>query len=491
MKLPHWQDLVLETDILPEPTEDGSRIVLWVRGDRDSEYQHWERVGTVARSEITVLDDLCTTAAVSIPARERVGGTITRLLRRLSAPKSDRSFVLPNGRKVEQCGERQTDLILVWRQGKGEEVSLDTEQLRGQWPEGKDFRKLGKNLFLVAGLGAQTKKCEAGVAPPTVPDGCPRAYAEQNLATARSSGDSSKLASALIDVGVLTLNEGDAKRAAEILTEALALTRQLGDQTRESDVLGNLGMAALVLGQARQAAELLQRELAYTRARQDPFAEKLALERLGVAAGNMGNPTQALRLFDQALAVARKLGDRHQEATLLWHQGIAHADLGQRDIAIAKAEEAITLMKLLGKPQAGWYGSQLQKYRMGVVTEPGAAAGAAAGAGLAPQSYLGGSIVASVMARAPAQPAGQAKPGSAPSMLRMAMSATKAMANFVGAGFKTASPQVQQKRLQTCATCEHFTGMRCKICGCFVQVKSRMLSEDCPIGKWPVVSAEL
>jgi hypothetical protein len=67
----------------------------------------------------------------------------------------------------------------------------------------------------------------------------------------------------------------------------------------------------------------------------------------------------------------------------------------------------------------------------------------------------------------------------------MAMSATKAMAGFVGSGFKTTSPEVQQKRLQTCAVCEHHTGLRCKICGCFTNVKSRMLHEDCPIGKWP------
>ena len=50
-------------------------------------------------------------------------------------------------------------------------------------------------------------------------------------------------------------------------------------------------------------------------------------------------------------------------------------------------------------------------------------------------------------------------------MLRMAMSATKAMANFVGSGFKTTSVETQKQRLQVCAVCEHHTGLRCKICG--------------------------
>ena len=72
--------------------------------------------------------------------------------------------------------------------------------------------------------------------------------------------------------------------------------------------------------------------------------------------------------------MARQLGDRQQAATVLWHQSIQHAELGQRERAIAKAEESITLFKLLGKPQAAWYGAQLQKYRMGLYDEPTAPA---------------------------------------------------------------------------------------------------------------------
>jgi hypothetical protein len=105
---------------------------------------------------------------------------------------------------------------------------------------------------------------------------------------------------------------------------------------------------------------------------------------------------------------------------------------------------------------------------------------------MSPHSYLGGAIVASVIS-------GQQSPGqsqvsqsnSGPGLLRMAMTATKAMANFVGTGMKTTPADLQQRRSQTCATCEHHTGMRCKVCGCFTHVKIKMLHEDCPIGKWP------
>ena len=172
-----------------------------------------------------------------------------------------------------------------------------------------------------------------------------------------------------------------------------------------------------------------------------------------------------------------------QAGNLLWYQGIQHAEMGQRDLAIARAEESIELFKAMGRPQAAWYGSHLQKYRMGLYEEQPASMGA--GVTVSPHSFLGGSIVASVMA-------GQSPPGpsaseanSGPGLLRMAMSASKAMATFIGSGMKATPADLQQKRMQTCATCEHHTGMRCKICGCFTHVKSRMAHEDCPIGKWP------
>jgi tetratricopeptide (TPR) repeat protein len=230
---------------------------------------------------------------------------------------------------------------------------------------------------------------------------------------------------------------------------------------------------------------MFEQQLAYIRTVGDRYAEKLALERLGVACGSLGDFPRAIAFFEQALTLARQLGDRQQQANLLWHQGIQHAELGNRDRAIACAEEAITLFKFMGRPQAGWYGAHLQKYRMGLSEElPGANSGGKK-SNASPLDYLGGSIVANAMANQMA--AGPQAPTrtDGPGLLRMAMSATKAMASFIGSGMKITPPDVQQKRLDTCASCEHHTGLRCKICGCFTNVKSRMLHEDCPIGKWP------
>jgi hypothetical protein len=243
-------------------------------------------------------------------------------------------------------------------------------------------------------------------------------------------------------------------------------------------------MALLYVQQPVRARQLFEHELAHARSSGDVLAEKVAMERMGLVLSVLGDPRGAINWFATALELARRVGDQHQEANLLWLQAIQHAELNQRDEAIARAQESIALFAKLGKPQASWYGAYLQKYRMGLFDAwpSPMATGVMAG----PGAYLGGSLVAGVVAGqgpGPGQAASQQTTG--PGLLRMALSATKSMAQFAGSGFKTTPPEVQRKRVQTCSTCEHHTGLRCKICGCFTAAKSRLLHESCPIGKWP------
>src|SRR5262249_50278668 len=76
------------------------------------------------------------------------------------------------------------------------------------------------------------------------------------------------------------------------------------------------------------------------------------------------------------------------------------------------------------------------------------------------------------------------RPAGDPGLLRMALSAAKSMAKFLGSGLKTVTPQVYLGRLAICAGCEHHTGVRCRLCGCFTNAKARMAHEQCPIKKW-------
>jgi len=93
--------------------------------------------------------------------------------------------------------------------------------------------------------------------------------------------------------------------------------------------------------------------------------------------------------------------------------------------------------------------------------------------------------VATALADSTTTPA-QEQPVSGPGLLRMALSAMHSMSKFLGSRLKTASAEMVHKRLRTCAACRHHTGVRCRICGCFTNLKARMDHERCPIAKWPV-----
>jgi transcription elongation factor Elf1 len=55
-------------------------------------------------------------------------------------------------------------------------------------------------------------------------------------------------------------------------------------------------------------------------------------------------------------------------------------------------------------------------------------------------------------------------------------------------GFFSVPDEVAHERLSICSLCEHFEkdSVRCKICGCYLNIKTKWASESCPIGKWKV-----
>jgi hypothetical protein len=71
-----------------------------------------------------------------------------------------------------------------------------------------------------------------------------------------------------------------------------------------------------------------------------------------------------------------------------------------------------------------------------------------------------------------------------PGLLRMAYSAAKSLTKFLGSGLKTVPAEQRAIRLQICQGCEHHTGVRCRVCGCFTSAKTWLPHERCPLGKW-------
>ena len=478
MRLPPASQLGLHETICLEPTLDSSRLILWLRGPRVGRLQHWERLSTVPGEPLALPDGLSAFPATSLRAIQRVRGFFSKLLHHFRRASHERVWRLPSGDRAEQTSERQSDLLLVW--SADVKRPLDEMSLKAQWPQCTRCERLGQNLFVLAGVQPRP----VSLLPSTTRPDIPAAQAEQLLATARSTGDRRQEALTRTDLGLLSLDRCDAVRAVALLEEALTLTRQGADRSRESDVLAHLGMAYVAQRQHPLALELLHRALALARATGDRFAEKTALKHLGLAYASQSSHAQALAFYEQALALTRELGDSSTETDLLWYLAIEHANLGSRVLADTHAQAAIDLLEHLGKPQAACFAEHLRKYRqsdpdvpLGSHTEPPSLMSAATrlqGSGTDRASP------AAAVASSLSQPA-----TSGPGLLRMALAAANALTKFVGSGGNTATADVRQQRLQVCAGCEHHTGLRCRVCGCFTSMKAALPYEDCPRGKWP------
>jgi tetratricopeptide (TPR) repeat protein len=455
--MPDWRKVELDAGVLREATPDPNRLILWLPGGSRGGVRLWDRVGTLPGAEVTVAEGLCATAATSVRAAQRAGGWFGKLLAPFRRAAAGQTWVLPSGESAEQQGERQTDLVLVWAEDEG--PPLTEEGVRGRWPQGQGYRRLGKQLFLVSGV--QPPRAAGG---PLPPQACPKEQAEWLLAAARQAGDRRREALALNDLGVACTNGREAGRAVTLLQQALGLAREVGDPPLETDARGNLGMALLYARQPGRGLELLEQALAQARASGDRYAAKTALDHLGTAFSALRRPSEALTAFAEALALARTLGDRRHEAEMLWQLAVQHAELGRQDMALAQGQLAVAVLEKMGHAHAGWFADSLRKYR-----------DSGSEARLAPPS--GRDVVG---AWVPPEPAG------GPGLLRMAFSAAKSMAQFLMAGLKTVAAELHQRRLRQCATCAHHTGMRCRVCGCFTSVKAWLAHEQCPLGKWPV-----
>jgi tetratricopeptide (TPR) repeat protein len=469
--LPDGRAVACSDALLPDPSAGSGRLVFWVRGGRDGAFQHWERVAAAAGAKHGLADGVRFVPVTVTPARQRLGPPVVRLLARLVRSTRDREVVLPDGRPVEWNGPRRADAVLVWGD------ALDADAAEARWPGCDGARRIGDGLCLVTGAGVVRTERLPATGGSSPPPGTPLEAAERALAVARDTGDAVRTLVAQVDLGHAALLAGDLLGAEAALVEAAAEARRRGDREREADALSSLAWAALRLGRPDHAERCLAPVLDYARSAQDPVAEKMALELLGGARRERGDHAGALGCFERAAALARGCGDAAHDAAMSWQAAIEQAELGRPDLAAGSAGHAVALMRKLGKPQAEWYARHLAQFR-GAAARAGRGAGGPALAALA-----GGTVDTATVVHAAAAGTDGAVVGT-PGVLRMAVTATKAMALFVGSGFKVAPPDVRRARLDACSSCEYYTGLRCRVCGCVTAAKAGLLHEVCPLAKW-------
>lgn len=71
-----------------------------------------------------------------------------------------------------------------------------------------------------------------------------------------------------------------------------------------------------------------------------------------------------------------------------------------------------------------------------------------------------------------------------PGAVAMAGNLGKSLIEWSASGFKTCEGDELKKRLELCSSCQYLINKRCLKCGCFVEVKTRLATSKCPVGKW-------
>ncbi|WP_165075334.1 tetratricopeptide repeat protein [Paludisphaera rhizosphaerae] len=452
--------LGLNSGVLVELSWNDGRVVLWTPLASDAGFQYWDRVSTAHRGKVHAQDGIHWTAATATLARRRSsGGAFVRLLGKLTGRDADAGWVMPDGATVERCGERRSDLALVWTAA---DETLAEERLRGLWPGDVQFRRLGERLALASGIdpgaAAAAERTHVNEAEE------PAATAVRLLESARTAGDRRAEATALADLAMLWAKD-EPQKAVTPLFEALALRRALGDRGGEAEVQVDLGRVLKALGRADESRSALEAASALAEGLTDAFARLAVLERLGDVLLKQGDPATATAVLARARKSVQAIGDRRHEARLLWLQAAAWAESGRPDLALTTAEESTSLLRASGAAEADWYAAQLQRYRSEAL-------------GSAPATRPIDAGVAMGLAEPSTHVAGD------PGIFRMALSASRAMATFLGTGMKTTTVEEQRVRIATCQSCVHHTGLRCRICGCFTSPKTALPHERCPIGRW-------
>lgn len=89
----------------------------------------------------------------------------------------------------------------------------------------------------------------------------------------------------------------------------LRAARLLSDRQSESRAIGLQGRALAHLGDARKAIELIEQALLISRNVGDRLWESIHLNNLGRVRYVQGDSRKALELFGQALAISRNIGN--------------------------------------------------------------------------------------------------------------------------------------------------------------------------------------
>ena len=73
-----------------------------------------------------------------------------------------------------------------------------------------------------------------------------------------------------------------------------------------------------------------------------------------------------------------------------------------------------------------------------------------------------------------------------PPLLEQATNLATSLVKHATSGFQHVAQNEFLQRIEACNQCDQFDSksQRCAACGCFLVVKAKWASEECPLGKW-------
>jgi tetratricopeptide (TPR) repeat protein len=145
--------------------------------------------------------------------------------------------------------------------------------------------------------------------------------------------------------GVLARGQGEYKRAAALIEEAIELRREAGDTGGLANALKQLGIVAAERGDYGSARELYQQSLDKRREIGDERGIAEAENNLGVLARLHGDLDAAAKSFEGALEVFRKFGDRRAEGRVLMNLGETNLEHGRFDLAGERLRQSLILCR--------------------------------------------------------------------------------------------------------------------------------------------------
>lgn len=154
---------------------------------------------------------------------------------------------------------------------------------------------------------------------------------------ARGSGDPLELAHFLELKGSLRRAQSRFDESIGLLEAAIALFREVDDQHREGLALISLGNVYVNAGEARKAVESMEAGLARVDIAQEPRLVLYARHNLAVLLSDCGRHLEAQALLTQVRRLHQQFGDAMNLVRLRWLEGKIAAGLGR----FAEAEEAL------------------------------------------------------------------------------------------------------------------------------------------------------